>query len=211
MLSKSETVPPQAATGPLEKGSCLVGPGGRIVNTRRCADGLMAFSFVILRQAALAAQTGGPSGLREQEPVADTDTGDILPEQIAFGAAWSPGHRCAPPEDDEKKKAPGVMSRDPSQPLPSMPVNHRHWPFFAPTSPSDPEPVRSCDRPFHRRPVPGDSRRSRLSRRRFSIGPADAAHPVPKVAPITLKLAFVERSGDKDRDTPLNAGAHACV
>jgi len=33
-----------------------------------------------------AAQTGGPSGLREQDTVADT-----VPEQIAFGAAGSPG------------------------------------------------------------------------------------------------------------------------
>ena len=47
--------------------------------------------FVILRQAALAAQTGGLSGARERETVADTYASDILPEQIALGAAASPG------------------------------------------------------------------------------------------------------------------------
>ena len=38
-----------------------------------------------------AAQTGGPSGAREREPVADTAASDSLPEQVAFGAAGSPG------------------------------------------------------------------------------------------------------------------------
>ena len=36
-------------------------------------------------------ETGGPSGAREREPVADTDASDILPEQIASGAAGLPG------------------------------------------------------------------------------------------------------------------------
>ena len=51
-----------------------------------------------------AAQTGGPSGAREREPAAHTTASDILPEQIAFGAAGSPGLRCASPEDDERKR-----------------------------------------------------------------------------------------------------------
>ncbi|MGV3580388.1 class I SAM-dependent DNA methyltransferase [Brevundimonas sp.] len=50
----------------------------------------------------LAAQTGGRSGAREREPVADTAASEIVPEQIAFGAAASPGRFA--PEDDESKK-----------------------------------------------------------------------------------------------------------
>ena len=52
----------------------------------------------------LAAQTEGPSGAREREPVGDSAASDILPEKIAFGAAGSPGLRFATPEDDESKK-----------------------------------------------------------------------------------------------------------
>ena len=57
--------------------------------------------FVILRQAASAAQTGGPSGARER----DTVEGAALAVKIAFGAAGSPGLRFASPEDDESKIA----------------------------------------------------------------------------------------------------------
>ena len=42
--------------------------------------------------------------MREREPAAHTSASDILPEQIAFGAAGSPGLRCASPEDDERKR-----------------------------------------------------------------------------------------------------------
>jgi hypothetical protein len=57
----------------------------------------------------LAAQTGGPSGARERETAAHTAASDILAEQIAFGAAGSPGLRFATPEDDESKKANGSL------------------------------------------------------------------------------------------------------
>ena len=69
----------------------------------------------------LAAQTGGPSGAREREPVGDSAASDILPEKIAFGASpgpsfarpkddeGSPGLRFATPEDDESKKANGSL------------------------------------------------------------------------------------------------------
>ena len=57
--------------------------------------------FVILRQAALAAQTGGPSGARER----DTVEGVEVAAKIAFGAAGSPGLRFASPEDDGSKIA----------------------------------------------------------------------------------------------------------
>ncbi|MGA0546715.1 class I SAM-dependent DNA methyltransferase [Brevundimonas sp. VNH65] len=51
----------------------------------------------------LAAQTGGPSGAREREPVAHADASDSPAEKIAFGAAGSPGRFA--PEDDERKGA----------------------------------------------------------------------------------------------------------
>ncbi len=50
---------------------------------------------------AFAAQTGGRSGARERETVADSTASDIVREQVAFGAAASPGLRFASPEDDE--------------------------------------------------------------------------------------------------------------
>jgi len=58
-------------------------------------------SFVILRRSE--AETGGPSGARERETAARIAASDILPEQIAFGAAGSPGLRrkSGLPEDDE--------------------------------------------------------------------------------------------------------------
>jgi hypothetical protein len=40
---------------------------------------------------AFAAQTGGRSGLREQDTVADTAAPDIVSDQVASGAAASPG------------------------------------------------------------------------------------------------------------------------
>ena len=46
-------------------------------------------SFVILRRSAGA--TGGPSGARERDPGGSTAVRHILPEQVAFGAAGSPG------------------------------------------------------------------------------------------------------------------------
>ena len=52
----------------------------------------------------LAAQTGGPSGARERDPVESAAVHDSLPEQVAFGAAGSPGPGSARPEDDESKK-----------------------------------------------------------------------------------------------------------
>jgi hypothetical protein len=52
----------------------------------------------------LAAQTGGPSGARERDPVDSAAVHDSLPEQVAFGAAGSPGPGSARPEDDESKK-----------------------------------------------------------------------------------------------------------
>ncbi|MNV76006.1 hypothetical protein D3C71_1693340 [compost metagenome] len=61
----------------------------------------VALPFVILRQAALAAQTGGPSGARER----DTVEGAALTAEIAFGAAGSPGLRFAAPEDDGRERA----------------------------------------------------------------------------------------------------------
>jgi len=46
--------------------------------------------------------TGGPSGAREREPVVDSGVPEIVREQVAFGAAGSPGRFA--PEDDEGKR-----------------------------------------------------------------------------------------------------------
>ena len=57
----------------------------------------------------MAAQTGGPSGARERETAARTVASDILPQQIAFGAAACPGLRFATPEDDEREYQPAAL------------------------------------------------------------------------------------------------------
>jgi len=51
--------------------------------------------FVILRQAAPAALTGGTSGVREHEPVANARGLNVLQEQIAFRRRWIPRLREA--------------------------------------------------------------------------------------------------------------------
>ncbi|MEQ7154048.1 hypothetical protein [Brevundimonas aurifodinae] len=74
----------------------------QFVNPDEVARGLPFFRHPPASRA-FAAQTGGRSGAREREPVTHTGPSDIVPEQIAFGAAGSPGLRCATPEDDESR------------------------------------------------------------------------------------------------------------
>ena len=52
-------------------------------------------------------ETGGRSGAREREPVTHADRGDIVPEQIAFGA--SPGPIFDRPKDDDA--SPGLRRK----------------------------------------------------------------------------------------------------